>query len=241
MARSRRLAAIAPEGENVVMLVDLGIAAAAASLLVTLLVLEKRRRTWATLAAKTALSAAFVSAAVYWTVTGSAGMAGAYQRWILAGLCASLVGDVCLAIPDPRAFLAGLVAFLLGHVLYVLAFLTHPWWGAPVALGGAVVALAGVLILAWLWPRLGPMKLPVVAYVLVISTMMTCAWSILVGGSLGPVAGPVVFAGAFLFYVSDITVARHRFVREQFENRLIGWPLYFAGQFLIAASTGLTS
>ena len=56
-------------------------------------------------------------------------------------------------------------------------------------------------------------------------------------------------AGTFLLATSvseawhedgDLFVARQRFVAEAFINRLIGLPLYYAGQLLIAWST-LTS
>jgi hypothetical protein len=39
--------------------------------------------------------------------------------------------------------------------------------------------------------------------------------------------------------VSDIFVARQRFVTKAFVNRSAGLPLYYAGQFMIAFSTGL--
>jgi uncharacterized membrane protein YhhN len=45
-----------------------------------------------------------------------------------------------------------------------------------------------------------------------------------------------VAAGAVLFYLSDLAVARHRFVKAEFLNRGIGLPLYYAGQVLIALS-----
>jgi hypothetical protein len=45
--------------------------------------------------------------------------------------------------------------------------------------------------------------------------------------------------GAFSSYLSDIFVARQRFVRPAFWNRLIGLPLYYLGQFQIAYTTGL--
>ena len=45
-----------------------------------------------------------------------------------------------------------------------------------------------------------------------------------------------VAAGALLFYVSDLAVARHRFVKAELLNRAIGLPLYYAGQVLIAMS-----
>jgi hypothetical protein len=48
------------------------------------------------------------------------------------------------------------------------------------------------------------------------------------------VARPEVRAGALLFYLSDLAVARDRFVRPGLANRLVGLPLYYAGQVLLA-------
>jgi len=41
------------------------------------------------------------------------------------------------------------------------------------------------------------------------------------------------------FYISDLFVARDRFFKTEFSNRLLGLPLYYAGQFLLAFSVGL--
>ena len=77
-----------------------------------------------------------------------------------------------------------------------------------------VAALAGIL--TWLWPHLGEMRLPVLAY---------CA-----------VIGAMVWLALGLFFVSDLFVARGRFVRPGKLNQLVGWPLCYAGQFLLALS-----
>jgi uncharacterized membrane protein YhhN len=50
--------------------------------------------------------------------------------------------------------------------------------------------------------------------------------------------GLVSFLLGHLFYVSDIFVARQRFVRTEFLNRRIGLPLYYGGQFMLAFSVG---
>ena len=49
----------------------------------------------------------------------------------------------------------------------------------------------------------------------------------------------LILAGALAFYLSDLFVARHRFVQQGFSNRLAGLPLYYAGQFCLALSAGL--
>jgi hypothetical protein len=43
-----------------------------------------------------------------------------------------------------------------------------------------------------------------------------------------------VAPGAALFYLSDLAVARRRFVRGGFLDRALGLPAYYAGQILIA-------
>jgi uncharacterized membrane protein YhhN len=51
--------------------------------------------------------------------------------------------------------------------------------------------------------------------------------------------GLVSFLLGHLFYVSDVFVARQRFLKTEFLNRLIGLPLYYSGQFMLAFSVGL--
>lgn len=145
-----------------------------------------------------------------------------FDRWILAGLCLSAAGDVLLLAASRRGFLAGLVAFLLAHLAYAAAFWPaasrSPWTAAAIL---AATALA----LRWLWPHLGSMRLPVAAYCAVIGLMLWLA--------LG-VGRPEIRLGALLFWLSDLLVARNRFVRAEPLNRLAGLPLYYAGQYLIA-------
>ena len=151
---------------------------------------------------------------------------------IFAGLFFSFLGDVFLMSRAKRWFTLGLFAFLLGHVAYVVAFALH-----GMALAWAGVALAALLpvaalVLRWLLGRAdASLKGPVIAYVVVISAMVATA-----AGALGLGAPPLVLAGAIAFYLSDLTVARDRFVTRGFENRIVGLPLYYTGQVLLALS-----
>jgi uncharacterized membrane protein YhhN len=160
-----------------------------------------------------------------------------YDWLVVAALLLSAVGDVALIPASRRWFLVGLVAFLLGHAAYALAFWSRPepWIFRPlalVAIGGASLA-----IYAWLRPHLGAMLRPVVAYMAVITLMLAAAWSV---GPPGwtPASAQIALA-ATLFYASDITVARARFVPGAgFANRAVGLPLYYVAQFLFAYSIG---
>ncbi len=172
---------------------------------------------------KAAASAAFV---ILGLVRWSPG--DAIGAWLIAGLVLCAAGDLCLL--SDRTFDLGLISFLLGHLAYVAAFhvaLPIADW-PPVVL--APLALAGAGAIAWLWPHLGRRRIPVIAYIVAITAMV---W----GGGSASWAGALPWtaaAGAILFYLSDLAVARHRFVHPSFVNRALGLPLYYVGQLLLA-------
>jgi uncharacterized membrane protein YhhN len=67
--------------------------------------------------------------------------------------------------------------------------------------------------------------------------MLAAAWTVAVAEP--GVSGRRLLRAAVLFYLSDITVARDRFVTgPRFLNRLVGLPLYYSAQFLFAFSIG---
>ena len=174
---------------------------------------------------KSIASAAFVVlGAIAW------GGGSSVASWLVVGLVLCAVGDVLL-IWD-RTFDLGLVSFLLGHVAYAAAFhaaspLTD--WTRWILLP---VALASVGALVWLWPHLGRRRLSVSAYVGVITVMVWGALAVATTGHMGW----KIALGAVLFYLSDLTVARDRFIQSDFINRGIGLPMYYAAQVLIALS-----
>lgn len=162
-----------------------------------------------------------------------------YYHLVLTGLILGLVGDISLALPGGSAFRMGLVAFLAGHLLYVLAFanLTRPANWIHYA-NFLILAVSGS-IFWWLMPHLGKMLFPVALYVFVISVMVSGAWAVARNKEIGRAGALVIAIGAVFFYVSDIFVARDRFVTDEFLNRLVGLPLYYGAQFLLAFSVGL--
>ncbi len=158
---------------------------------------------------------------------------------IVVGLVFGAIGDALLLGRGKHWFTAGLVAFLIGHVAYVVAvtFVEPPqtWLGlaGPVA---AFPVLVGGAALVHLWPRLGSMKAPVVLYVITIVTMVIAALAAARGTTMTDLHRYYFLAGAGLFFVSDLAVARDRFVARTFANKAWGLPAYFTGQLLIAWS-----
>jgi uncharacterized membrane protein YhhN len=192
-----------------------------------LLLCEARQAQHAALACKAAASAGFVAVAC----ALGAPERGAFGAFVLVGLVLSATGDVALALHGRRSFLFGLVAFLLGHVAYIAAsaaVVPVREWLAPVA---ALPVVATAVAYALLSSRLGTMRVPVIAYMATITVMVIGA---IAYRSSGAVHGDELLPGALLFYVSDLSVARDRFVKRAFVNRAWGLPAYYAGQLLLS-------
>lgn len=165
-------------------------------------------------------------------------LAGALETpWgsaLFAGLVLAACGDVLLIPKDRRAFLAGLVSFLLGHVAYCAAFAMRGLDLGWTLGAGAASAMIAVPVLRWLWPHVEPkMRVPVACYVLVITAMVALAF-----GTWAARGDARILVGAVGFYLSDLAVARERFVRTSFNNRLWGLPLYFGAQLVLAMTPG---
>ncbi len=207
---------------------------AALILLAGLLFFEKNGNLKGKLPFKTALSCLFILAALV-----QPHPIPEYFYILLMGLIFCLGGDVFLALPQERMFLFGLVSFLLGHVFYVGCFFyvadLNPWtWG-----GSAIGLVISGRVFFWLKPNLGAMRVPVMAYIIVITAMVIGAFTVLGDTALHSTGRFMVLFGAVSFYISDLFVARDRFLKTEFANRLVGLPLYYAGQFLLAFSIGL--
>ena len=155
-----------------------------------------------------------------------------YGQIVFVALCLCWLGDVLLIPDDERIFVVGIASFLIGHVAFLEAFLHRgvaPMWSAVALLA---LALPALWTLRWLRPHLSRgMRAPVIAYVSVISLMVAAA----VGTYAASPAIPLL-AGALAFSLSDLSVARDRFVASSFVNRAWGLPLYYAAQLLFAAS-----
>ena len=172
---------------------------------------------------KMTASTAFIALAV-----AAGGLATPYGRIILIALFFSWWGDFFLMWGS--TFIYGLIAFFLGHVFYTIAFIHHgiklPW-----AAGACIAMLAfAIPVFLWLNPHLtDDLRIPVYAYITVITAMVILSF-----GAVGKGAVLSMALAALLFYVSDIFVARAKFVNPGEINRIIGLPLYYGAQVLFA-------
>ena len=170
-----------------------------------------------------------------WLALIQGALSSDYGHWLLAGLLCCLLGDLFLMPDHAGSFLAGLVAFLTGHLLYTVAFIFLGSNWQALLLGAVPALLLLGLSTRWLMPHVPTnMKKPVLAYIAVITGMLISACL-----TLDTAAGWVIVCGAWGFALSDLAVARQRFVTPDRINGLWGTPLYFGSQMVLAATPGL--
>ncbi|MBL7648993.1 MAG: lysoplasmalogenase [Candidatus Hydrogenedentes bacterium] len=165
------------------------------------------------------------------TALAAGALRGSYGRTILAALVFCWWGDYFLTRGSDTSFLLGLVAFLLGHLGFAVAFMIHGANTRWTFAAAVLLLIPATAVYLWLEEHLGPMKLPVCAYIAVISLMLALAT-----GTRGRGATPLILIGAALFYASDLFVARQKFATPSPWNPLIGLPLYYAAQLCLAVS-----
>jgi sterol desaturase/sphingolipid hydroxylase (fatty acid hydroxylase superfamily)/uncharacterized membrane protein YhhN len=165
------------------------------------------------------------------------GMRGRFALLLVAGLVASLAGDVLLM--GPQFFVAGLVCFLVAHLAYIALFTMGVGkFPRPGALA-ATLAVGG-LMYAFLWQGGLPagLRVPVGLYVVVIACMAAQALGRAGVTDLAPAR--FVALGACLFMLSDALLATHRFVQPLPAASLWVLATYYAAQLLIASNASPT-
>lgn len=164
--------------------------------------------------------------------------------WFALGLAFSLAGDIFLMLPREQ-FIAGLISFLLAHIFYIVGFLRSP---VALNLPGLIVAVVIALVILRLYRRIAAalevsgksaLKLPVIAYSLVISIMLLLALLALTGESWQTLPALLVSAGALLFYISDALLAWNKFVSPLRLGRLTSIIPYHLGQILLTIGATL--
>jgi len=154
---------------------------------------------------------------------------------IALALLFSAAGDFLLSYPYREDFfMYGLIAFLIGHISYLAAFFI-------IAQSFHIVAFLIVFTLsAFFYGFLirsvdKALKIPVALYFVVISLMVTGAFSLL-GIDLSPMQKMIIPAASILFYLSDSILAYDKFVRKIKGADYIILTIYYAAQLLFGMS-----
>ncbi|HEY1060273.1 MAG: lysoplasmalogenase [Pedobacter sp.] len=165
-----------------------------------------------------------------------------FNRLVFAGLIFSLIGDVLLlyAGSDVYLFLYGLVSFLMAHIVYSSAFY-RDFKNNPQEskyFGHLMLFLMGVFSMSyysWIRDYLNDFKIPVLAYIFVISIM-----AILSGyryRRVNLLSFRLICLGAVFFVISDSALAFRKFVEPYSFSGILIMTTYMIAQYLITIGT----
>lgn len=160
------------------------------------------------------------------------------KRWVVAALVLSWGGDVLLLFESRASmfFMLGLGSFLLAHIAYSIFFNRLRREGGlsikPLFLA-FVGAYYAALVIS-LYPYLEDMRLPVLVYGVVISTMLVLALSL---GPLKERIGLFLVLGAILFVLSDSVLALNKFMQSFTGAGEIVMLTYGMAQFFIVSGS----
>lgn len=152
---------------------------------------------------------------------------GRTRLLLTSALVLSSLGDVFLALPQAY-FIPGLFSFLVAHLFYIKLFLgsRRPSFTLKDMAVGGVLALYGIGLVSWLYPNLGSMTGPVIAYATVLLLMGFTA-------HLSNLGAPTVFIGALIFIASDSGIAITKFASAGEWLGYFTWIAYVLAQYLI--------
>lgn len=151
---------------------------------------------------------------------------------ILAGLCASLAGDVMTQLSRERMLYA-IGAFFLSHLLYTFFFASQMtisfFWPLPVTL-----LVIGAVLIAAIWTRLETLLWPVCTF---IGMTLVMVWLAGEQWFLRPTSTALsAFIGALLLLVGYIVWMISHYRRPFKADNAIVAACYFGGHFMIVRS-----
>ncbi len=160
----------------------------------------------------------------------------------LGGLVLSLLGDCLLIFQDLNGlfFIGGLLSFLVAHLLYIVYYLKSAAAASSKTLRLKPLLLVlfgvyGLLFCYVLYPNLGALRVPVVAYASVLLSMNIFALNRYGKVSHDNFKG--VMTGALFFTASDSLLAINKFVHPLPLAGIVIMSTYAIAQYLIARST----
>lgn len=157
----------------------------------------------------------------------------AYTYFLLTGLILSAAGDLLLGlshhalIKDNPILLGGILTFALAHTAFIISFITLDQFSLfsamiiPLIISGLFVILT-----AHTQFNFGKLRLPIILYSFIISTMLVIALNTGI---------PYVIIGASLFVISDIILCFVFIYRRKYPILSIcNLLLYYLGQLFLA-------
>lgn len=174
-----------------------------------------------------------------------------FPMLIFAGQFFGLLGDVWLGVRSDSSeenkylMTAGFASFGLGHVLFIDALITTFWRGEGlwwILVPALLTVLYGIVTMPLgqkLGMNFGSFHGASVIYGMILFFAAVFAGSLLMKNGFSSCRLWLFFAGIILFAASDAVLARVYFGKENGKKTLVlaNLIMYYAAQFLIAAST----
>ncbi len=154
----------------------------------------------------------------------------------------SWAGDILLLFTSRAEifFITGLLAFLVSHFLFIQAYRQHrdsttgkELMGTQKARYAFPIVLAATGLITILYNSLGPLRIPVMVYALVLCLMVLTA--LFRYGRTNSQSFWLVFTGAFMFMTSDSLLAINKFLSPVTGAAFFTMLTYIIAQYLIVA------
>ena len=160
----------------------------------------------------------------------------AFSVVVLLGMGIAIVGDFLnLDMENPNVVLRGLVIAVVAYLTYGTGVTVLNGFHPEDLVVGAPLLIFYVILMRYLWPDLGEMRIPALLYGLVLPFTFWRALSCFFGSELSTLQAVYLSLGTLSLYVGDVEFAVHTYKRRL--KRMYGPILYAGGQMLIAVST----
>jgi uncharacterized membrane protein YhhN len=160
----------------------------------------------------------------------------AFSVVVLVGMGIAIVGDfVNLDMENPAVVLRGLVIAVVAYLTYGIGVTMIDGFHSQDLIVGAPLLVLYVLLMRYLWPDLGEMRIPGLFYGLVLPFTFFRAAATFFGTELSTLQSALFSLGTFCLYVGDVEFAIHTYKRRR--SIMYGPILYAGGQLSIALST----
>jgi uncharacterized membrane protein YhhN len=155
---------------------------------------------------------------------------------VLSGMAIALIGDFLnLDMENPNVVLRGLIIAVMAYLSYGIGVTVINGFHPQDLTVGAPLLIFYVVLMRYLWPDLGDMRIPALFYGLVLPFTFWRALSCFFGSELSTLQATFLSLGTLSLWVGDIEFAIHTYKRRL--SVMYGPIFYAGGQLWIALST----
>ncbi|MCF8241147.1 MAG: lysoplasmalogenase [Melioribacteraceae bacterium] len=155
-----------------------------------------------------------------------------YSLLLLCAFIFSLIGDIFLMFNKPK-FINGLIAFLIGHLFFTTSFVIES--GKVLIVYLIPILISGLFLFNYFSKHVDvKLKKTVLVYIVIILIML---WSALNYYLVEPgMNSRLVFFGAVLFFISDLTLGINKFKKPFYLAEVIILGTYYTAQIMFYQS-----